>query len=77
MVIWNYKGAVTVESNCESMQPISTLSNARRWSKEAKGYINVPKPAMIECYSSSMGGTDQMDQSIASNLPFIRNCKWY
>ena len=43
MVIWNDNGAVTVGSNCESIQP---LSNARRWSKEAKDYINVPRPVM-------------------------------
>ena len=32
---------------------------------------------MIGYYNSSMGGADQMDQSIAFYLPFIRNCKWY
>ena len=36
---------MTVGSNFESTQP---LSNARRWSKEAKDYINVPRSAMIE-----------------------------
>ena len=49
MVIWNDNGTVTVGSNCESIQP---LSNARRWSKEAKDYINVPRPVMIGCYNS-------------------------
>ena len=74
MVIWHDNGAVTVGSNCESIQP---LSNARRWYKQAKDYINVPWPAMIECYNSSMGSTDQMDQSIASYCPSIRNRKSY
>ena len=64
---------MTVGSNCESIQP---LSNTRRWSKEVKDYINVPRPAVIGCYKSSVGGTDQVDQSIASYRPFIRNCKW-
>ena len=32
---------------------------------------------MIGCYNSSMGGTDQINQSIASYRPFIRNRKWY
>ena len=67
MVIWNDNGAVTI-------QPIS---NARRWSKQARDYINVPRPAMIGCYNSSMGGMDQMDQSVASCCLFIRNRKWY
>ena len=32
---------------------------------------------MTGCYNSSMGGMDQMDQSIASYRPFTRNHKWY
>ena len=59
MVIQNDNGAVTVGSNCESIQP---LSNTRRWSKEVKDYVNVPRPAMIRCYKSSVGGTDEVDQ---------------
>ena len=58
-LICNNNGAMTVVSNCNSIQ---SLSNARRWSKEAKDYINVPSPAMIGYCNSSMGGTDQMDQ---------------
>ena len=72
MVIQSDNGAVTVESNCESIQP---HFNARRWSKEAKDYIDVPRPAMIGYYNSSIGGTNQMDESLASYHPFIRNCK--
>ena len=59
MLIWNNNGAVTVGSNCNSIQ---SLSKARRWSKEAKDYNNVPSPAMIGYCNSSMGGTDQRDQ---------------
>ena len=73
-VTWNDNGAVTVGFNCEGIQP---FSNARRWSTEAKDYINVPRTVMIRYYNSSMEGTDQMDQSIAFYCPFIRNCKWY
>ena len=74
MGIWNDNGAVTVGFHCKNIQP---LSNTRRWSKEAKYYINVPRPAMTGCSNSSMGGTDHMDQSIASYCPLIRNRKWY
>lgn len=74
IVMWNDNGAVTVRSNCESILPIS---NARRWSKEAKDYINVPRSSMIGGYNASIGGTDLMDQSIASYRPLPRNCKWY
>ena len=66
MVIWNENGAVTVGSNYEI---------ARRWSKEAKDYVNVPRPGVIGCYNYSVGVTDQKDQSIASYCPFIRNRK--
>ena len=55
MVIWNDNGAVTVGFNCEGTQP---FSNAKRWPKEAKDYINVPRPTMIGYYNSSIGGTD-------------------
>ena len=74
MVIWNDNVAVTVRSNCESIQP---LFNAIRWSKEAKDYTNVPRPAMIVCYISSIGGADQLDQLIASHRIFIKNRKWF
>ena len=74
MVIWNDNVAVTVISNCESIQP---LFNAIRWSKEAKDYTNVPRPAMIVCYNSSIGGADQLNQSIASHRILIKNRKWF
>ena len=32
---------------------------------------------MIGAYNASMGGTDQMGQSIASSRPLVRNRKWY
>ena len=66
MVIWNDNGVVAVRSNCKSIQ---WLSNSKRWSKEAKDYINVPRTAMIGCYNSPVGGMNQMDQSVASYCP--------
>ena len=71
IVMWNNNGAIIVESNCESILP---LLNARRWSKEAKDYVNLPRPSMIGACNAFMGGTDQMDQFIASYRP---NRKWY
>ena len=72
--MWNDNGPVTIGSNFESIEPLGT---ARRWSKEDKDYIGVPRPALIGSYNKSMGGTDQMDQAIATYRPFVRNRKWY
>ena len=74
LAMWNDNGPVTVGSNFEAIEPLVT---ARRWSKEDKAYVGVPRPAMIGSYNQSMGGTDQMDQAIATYRPFVRNRKWY
>ena len=74
LVLWNDNGAVTMGSNFESIEPVGV---AKRWSKDAKDYVNVPRPALIASYNKSMGGTDQMDQAISTYRPSIRNRKWY
>lgn len=74
IVMWNNNGATTVGSNCESILP---LFNAWRWSKEAKDYVSLPRPLMIGAYNASMGGTDQINQSVASYQPLLMNRKWY
>ena len=69
IAMWNDNGAVMVS--------VLPLSNARRWSKETKDYVSLPRPSMIGAYNASMGGTDQINQSVASYQPLLRNHKWY
>ena len=72
--MWNNNGPVTVDSNFKAIEPLGT---ARRWSKENKDYIDVPRPALIGSYNKSIGRTDQMDQTISTYQPFVHNRKWY
>ena len=74
IVLWNNNGAVSMGSNFESIEPVGT---AKRWCKDAKDYVNVPRPSLIASYNKCMGGTDQMDQAISAYRPNIRNRKWY
>ena len=74
LIVWNDNGPVTVGSNIASVEPVD---GAKRWSQEKKEYVIVPRPHMITLYNKSMGGTDQMDQQLATYRPFIRNRKWY
>ena len=70
--MWNNNGPVTVDSNFKAIEPLGT---ARRWSKENKDYIGVPRPALIGSYNKSIGRTDQMDQTISTYQPFVHNRK--
>ena len=74
LAMWKNNGPVTVGSNSEAIKP---LGIARRWSKEDKDYIGVPRPALIGSYNMAMGGTYQMDQAISTYQPFVCNRKWY
>ena len=49
----------------------------KRWSKPLKDYIILPRPNSIGNYNEHMGGTDQMDQSLNTYKPIVRNKKWY
>ena len=44
LVLWNNNGAITMASNFES---IELVGFARHWSKDAKDFVNVPRPALI------------------------------
>ena len=63
VAMWNDNGPVTIGSNFEAIEPLGT---ARRWSKEDNDYIGVSKPALICSYNKSLGGTDQMNQTIST-----------
>ena len=75
IVLWSNNGAGSMGSNIESIEPV--VGTAKRWCKDAKDYVNVPRPSLIASYNKCMGGTDQMDQAISAYRPNIRNRKWY
>ena len=48
-----------------------------RWSKTERKIVDIPAPAMVLWYNSSMGGTDVMNHGFSCNRPGIRSKKWW
>ena len=62
IVGWKDNKSVYVASNCDSVEPMSSV---QRWNKETKGKISVTQPYLIDQYNKGMGGVDRTDQNIA------------
>ena len=58
--------------NC--LEPFSTCL---RYSKVAKGYVEVPQPYINEQYNDKMGGVDLVDNSEKNYAIVTRTKKWY
>ena len=75
VVQWNDNSVVSLVSNAEPIRPVK---NAHRWSKQANARINVEQPKIVATYNQHMGGTDRMDQNVASYPACIRSKKrWW
>jgi len=53
------------------------VSSVKRYSQKHKKHINVSRPKLIAQYNQYMGGTDQMDQNIATYRIGLRGKKWW
>lgn len=53
------------------------VSSVKRYSQKHKKHINVSRPKLIAQYNQYMGGTDQMDQNIATYRIGLRGIKWW
>ena len=71
---WNDNSVVTVVSNVHG---VFSLKKARRWSGVQQRHVKIDQPNAIKLYNSSMGGTDRMDQNIATYRIGIRSKKWW
>ena len=60
-VRWKDNGEITIGSNCIGVDPGGSV---RRWSKTERKIVDIPAPAMVLQYNSSMGGTDVMDHAL-------------
>ncbi|KAL4125910.1 hypothetical protein QTP88_010147 [Uroleucon formosanum] len=71
---WMDNSVVTAASSSIGVKPISYV---QRYSQKEKKKISVPRPYMIGEYNKYMGGTDLMDQNIATYRISIRGKKWW
>lgn len=74
LVRWNDNSVVTMASNCHGVNPVRKV---KRWSKAKKRVIEVQQPYMFSAYNRGMGGTDRMDQNIATYRINVRSKKWW
>ena len=74
IVGWKDNKSVRVASNCDSIEPISSV---QRWNKETRCKVSVPQPHMIDQYNKGMGGVDRADQNIATYRIAIKTKKWW
>lgn len=55
---------------------IGSTDQCKRWDKQSKEYISVPRPEVIRNYNVNMGGVDKMDFLITIYRTTIRSRKW-
>lgn len=74
LVRWMDNAVVTMASTDVGTENVSSV---RRYSQKHKKHINVSRPKLIAQYNQYMGGTDQMDQNIATYRIGVRGKKWW
>ena len=74
VIRWNDNSVITIASSQHGCEPAKQVM---RWSKAEKKRIAVDQPHSLVKYNASMGGTDLMDQRIASYRTQIRSRKWW
>lgn len=70
---WLDSGIVTVSSTAHGIQPIKPV---KRYSKQQRRNVLIPRPSIISNYNKYMGGTDQMDWNVYKYRTSIRGKKW-
>ncbi|KAL4132154.1 hypothetical protein QTP88_009361 [Uroleucon formosanum] len=74
LVRWMDNAVVTMASTDVGTEKVSSV---KRYSQKHKKHINVSRPKLIAQYNQYMGGTDQMDQNIATYRIGVRGKKWW
>ena len=68
-VWWRGNGEITIGSNCIGVDAVGSV---KRWSRTERKTVDIPAPAVVLQYNSSMGGADVMDHAFSCNFPGIR-----
>lgn len=55
---------------------VGNVDNCKRWDKNKKEYVHIPRPEGINVYNDSMGGVDKLNFLISIYRTFIRSKKW-
>ena len=66
---WNCNDEITIGSNCIG---VDLEGSVRRWRKTEIKIVDIPAPAMILQYNTSMCGTNVIDHALSCNCPGIR-----
>lgn len=66
-----------VVSLCSSYVGKEPMDIAKRYSKEQKKKVDVPRPKSVEIYNKYMGGVDLLDSMLGFYRIKIRSKKWY
>lgn len=73
IIQWYDNKTVLCASSEFGADPTNTC---RRWSKDDKAYIDVPRPSIIKEYNDKMGGVDLSDRMISYYRINARTKKW-
>ena len=71
---WKDNQVVSVLSTVYGVEP---KDNAKRWSREERKKIDVPRPAAIREYNKYMGGADRLNQNVNKYRVAINGKKFY
>ncbi|XP_015438099.1 PREDICTED: piggyBac transposable element-derived protein 3-like, partial [Dufourea novaeangliae] len=71
---WYDNKSVQLVSNYIAEKPVS---ECKRWCRKEKKYLNIPRPAIVECYNKHMGGVDLADMLLDLYKINHRSKKWY
>ncbi|KAJ8259928.1 hypothetical protein GJAV_G00175100 [Gymnothorax javanicus] len=74
MVRWYDNRVVNLLSSFVGIEPVTM---ARRWDRQKKEHIEVPKPAIVDIYNKFMGGIDLLDMIVAMYKYNLRSHRWY
>ncbi|KAI0229469.1 Chimeric ERCC6-PGBD3 protein [Lamellibrachia satsuma] len=73
-VRWVDTKVVTLMSTATGVEP---QSQARRWDKKKKEYVEVPRPNVVRDYNEHMGGIDLNDSCISRYKFPLKSRRWY
>ncbi|XP_067944430.1 piggyBac transposable element-derived protein 3-like [Watersipora subatra] len=73
IVKWFDTKSILMASSLHGLHPVE---DCKRWCKQKKQFITVPRPAVVQKYNLSMGGVDLCDQAISYHRVTARSKRW-
>lgn len=74
LVRWFDRKSINFVSTFTGIEP---LDNCKRWSKEIKSHVDIPRPYTVKLYNKFMGGVDLCDMLLELYRIDVRSKKWY